>query len=96
VLCSGAGLRSNSNPSGERGTELRGLAPYGLSPRSKECLAVTLNCSSAGGVPIVAQNKAPRSMAETIVMATSFKFIGSKSPAATLTKISRQLLSEEL
>ena len=44
----------------------------------------------------MAQNKAPRSMAETIVMATSFKFIGSKRPAATLTKISRRLLSGEV
>jgi hypothetical protein len=35
-----------------------------------------LNRSSAGGDPIVAQNKAPKSMAETTVIATSLKFIG--------------------
>jgi hypothetical protein len=37
---------------------------YGLNPRSSECLLATLNCSSAGGDPIVAQNKMPRRMAE--------------------------------
>jgi len=48
---------------------------YGLNPRASEYLLPTLNCSSAGGVPSVTQNKAPRSIAEAIVIRTSLKFI---------------------
>jgi hypothetical protein len=50
---------------------------YGLSQCSIECLLATLNCSSAGGGPIVAQNKMPKSVAEKIMMAISLKYIGS-------------------
>jgi hypothetical protein len=50
--------------------------PYGLNPRSTARLLATLKCSSAGGDPIVAQNKTPKSMAEKIVIAISLKFIG--------------------
>ena len=50
---------------------------YGLNPLSSQCLLATLNCSSTGGLPIVAQNKIPKSAAEKIVMATSLKYIGS-------------------
>jgi hypothetical protein len=49
---------------------------YGLSQCSIECLLATLNCSSAGGGPIVAQNKTPKSVAEKIMMAISLKYIG--------------------
>ena len=49
---------------------------YGLSRCSIECLLATLNCSSAGGGPIVAQNKMPKSVAEKIMMAISLKYIG--------------------
>jgi len=48
---------------------------YGLNPRSSECLLATLNCSSTGGEPIVAQNKMPKSVAEKIVIAISLKFM---------------------
>jgi hypothetical protein len=53
-----------------------GDGAYGLKPRSSECLLATLNCSTAGGDPIVAQNKKPRRMAEKIVAVTSLKLIG--------------------
>jgi hypothetical protein len=71
----------------ERGTEApRPVdSPYGLKPRSSEYLLANLKCSSAGGGPIVTQNKAPRSMAETIVMPTSLKFIV-QMPHCTLNK----------
>jgi hypothetical protein len=49
---------------------------YGLSQCSIECLLATLNCSSAGGGPIVAQNKMPKSVAEKIMVAISLKYIG--------------------
>ena len=50
---------------------------YGLNPCSSGCLLATLNCSSAGGEPIVTQNKMPKSVAVKIVMATSLRFIDS-------------------
>ena len=55
----------------------RSIRLYGLNPRSNECLLATLNCSSIGGLPIVAQNKIPKSVAEKIMIATSLKYIGS-------------------
>ena len=42
----------------------------------KACLLATLNCSSARGGPIVAQNKMPKSVAEKIMTAISLKYIG--------------------
>ena len=48
---------------------------YGLNPRSSECLLATLNCSSGGGEPIVAQNKMPKSVAEKIVIAISLNLM---------------------
>ena len=45
--------------------------------RSSGCLLATLNCSSAGGEPIVTQTKMPKSVAVKIVMAISLRFIDS-------------------
>ena len=61
---------------------------FGLSQCSSECLLATLNCSSIGGEPIVAQNKQPRSIAETIVIATSLKLIGLNAPLIFLVSLS--------
>jgi hypothetical protein len=65
-----------------------------LSQCSSECLLATLNCSSAGGGPSVAQNKMPKSVAEKIMMAISLKYIG-LTPTDTLHKNSRRLLGGE-